>query len=153
MNGGTVIIDGPVPSSFMNGAIDYGNGEFNMTGGLLVGVGMSGMAQAPSPTSTQYSVLVNLNFQRSGNTLVHFQTSSGEPVLTFRPAKAYQSIVFSSPDLAPGSYDLYLDGSCNGTLSYGIYEGGTYTPGTKYTTFTISQITTTVGGGGGGFWW
>jgi hypothetical protein len=151
MNGGTVIINGPIPGSFMNGAIDYGEGTFNMTDGLLVGVGMSGMAQAPSPVSTQYSVLVNLNFQRPANTLVHLQTTSGETVLTFRPTKTYQSIVFSSPDLAPGSYDLYLGGSSTGTLSYGIYEGGTYTPGTKYTTFTISQITTTIGGGG--FFW
>jgi hypothetical protein len=152
MSGGTVIIDGPIPSSFPNGAIDYGNGAFNMTDGLLVAVGMSGMAQGPSPTSTQYSVIINLNVQRPANTLVHLQTTSGETVLTFKPTKAYQSIVFSSPDLAPGSYDLYLGGSSTGTLSYGIYEDGTYTPGTKYTTFTISQITTTVGGGGGFFW-
>ena len=152
MSGGTVIIDGPIPGTFPNGAIDYGNGAFNMTDGLLVAVGMSGMAQGPSPTSTQYSVIINLNAQRPANTLVHLQTTSVETVLTFRPTKAYQSIVFSSPDLAPGSYDLYLGGSSTGTLSYGIYEGGTYTPGTKYTTFTISQITTTIGGGGGFFW-
>ncbi len=152
MSGGTVIIDGPIPGSFPNGAVDYGNGAFNMTDGLLVAVGMSGMSQGPSPTSTQYSVIVNLNTQRPANTLVHFQTSSGETVLTFNPTKSYQSIVFSSPDLALGSYDLYLGGSSTGTLSYGIYEDGTYTPGTKYTTFTISQITTTIGGGGGFFW-
>jgi hypothetical protein len=152
MSGGTVIIDGPIPSSFPNGAIDYGNGAFNMTDGLLVAVGMSGMAQGPSPTSTQYSVIINLNVQRPANTLVHLQTTSGETVLTFKPTKAYQSIVFSSPEVAPGSYDLYLGGSSTGTLSFGIYEGGTYTPGIKYITFTISQITTTVGGGGGFFW-
>ena len=83
---------------------------------------------------------------------MHLQTTSGEAVLTFKPTKAYQSIVFSSPEVAPGSYDLYLGGSSTGTLSFGIYEGGTYTPGIKYITFTISQITTTVGGGGGFFW-
>ena len=152
MSGGTVIVDGPVPGSFPNGAIDYGNGSFNMTGGLLVGVGMSGMAQGPSPTSTQYSVIINLNIQRPANTLVHLQITSGETVLTFRPTKAYQSIVFSSPDLTLGSYDLYLGGSSTGTLSYGIYEDETYSPGTKYISFTISQVSTTIGGGGGFFW-
>jgi hypothetical protein len=83
---------------------------------------------------------------------VNIQNAAGETVLTFRPAKAYKAIVFSSPYLAPGSYDLYLGGSSTGTLSYGIYEDGTYMPGTKYTTFTISQIITTIGSGGF-FWW
>jgi hypothetical protein len=153
MSGGTVIIDGPVPASYPNGAIDYGNGAFNMTGGLLVAVGSADMqVQGPSPASTQYSVIVTLNIKKQANTLVHLQTTSGETVLTFRPTKAYQSIVFSSPDLAPGSYDLYLGGSSTGTVSYGIYENGTYTPGTKYITFTLSQVITTIGGGGGFFW-
>jgi hypothetical protein len=153
MSGGTVIIDGPVPNSPPNGAIDYGNGAFNMTGGLLVAVGSADMqVQGPSPTSTQYSVIVTLNTTKQANTLVNIQNAAGETVLTFRPAKAYKAIVFSSPYLAPGSYDLYLGGSSTGTLSYGIYEDGTYMPGTKYTTFTISQIITTIGSGGF-FWW
>ena len=150
MTGGVVIINGPVPGSFPNGAIDYGNGAFNMTGGLLVAVGSSDMAQGPSTSSTQYSVLVNFLSPRSANTSVNIQTASGETVLTFSPTKSYQSIVFSSPELATGSYDLYLGGSSTGTPSYGIYEDETYTPGTKYTSFTISEIVTTVGGGG--FW-
>jgi len=147
MSGGVVIINGPVPGSFPNGAIDYGGGSFNLTGGILVAVGMSDMAQGPSTSSTQYSVLVNFRSPQSANTLVNIQTASGETVLTFSPTKTYQSIVFSSPELATGSYDLYLGGNSTGTLSYGIYEDGTYSPGTKYTSFTISEIVTTVGSG------
>ena len=150
MSGGVLIINGPVPGSFPNGAIDYGFGSFKLTGGTLVGVGSSDMAQGPSTSSTQYSVLVNFRSSQPANRLVHIQNASGETVLTFSPAKAYQSIVFSSAELATGSYDLYLGGTSTGTLSYGIYEDGTYSPGTKYTSFEISTIVTTIGGGG--FW-
>ncbi len=146
MSGGVLIVNGPVPGSFPNGAIDYGMGSFKMTGGILVGAGSSDMAQAPSPISTQYSVLVNFLFPQFANRLVNIQTASGETVLTFRPKKAYQSIVFSSPELAPGSYNVYLGGSSTGTISYGIYEDGTYSPGNKYTNFTISEVVTIIGG-------
>ena len=149
MNDGFVIVNGPVPGSFPNGAIDYGFGKFNLTGGTIVAVGSADMAQAPTPElSTQYSVLVNFRSSQAANKLVNIQTASGETVLTFRPTKAYQSILFSSAELATGSYNVYLGGTSTGTLSYGVYEDGTYTPGTEYTSFTISEIVTTVGGGG-----
>ena len=44
---------------------------------------------------------------------------------------------------------MYLGGNCTGTLTDGIYEGGTYTAGTKYTTFTVSSIVTKIGDSGG----
>lgn len=149
MNDGFVIVNGPIPGSFPNGAIDYGSGKFKLTGGTIVAVGSADMPQAPTPElSTQYSVLVNLRSPQSAYTLVNIQTASGETVLTFRPTKTYQSIVFSSPELATGSYKVYLGGSSTGTISYGVYEDGTYTPGTQYASFTISEIVTTVGSGG-----
>jgi hypothetical protein len=148
MSGGFVIINGPTDN--FNGAIDYGTGTFKLTGGTIVAVGSSGMAQGPTATSTQYSVLVNLNFQQTPR-LVNLQTASGVTLFTFSPTKTFQSIVFTSPQLAPGSYNLYLGGSSTGTVTDGLYTGGTYTPGTKYTTFTISSIVTTIGGGGGFF--
>ena len=146
MTDGIVIIDGPIPGSAPNGAIDYASGEFNLTGGTLVAVGMSGMVQGPSTTSTQYSVIVTFRTQQSAGTLINIQTSTGQGIITFRPTKAYQSIVFSSSALTRTSYSLYLGGTSTGTLSYGIYTGGTYTPGTRYATFTISSIVTNVSG-------
>lgn len=146
MSGGVLIINGPVPGSFPNGAIDYGSGSFKLTGGTLVGVGSSDMVQGPSTSSTQYSVIATFRSPQSANTLVNIQTASGETVLTFSPTKAYQSIIFSSAELATGSYDLYLGGTSTGTSSYGIYEDGTYSPGTLYISFDISTIVTTIGG-------
>ena len=68
------------------------------------------------------------------------------------PTKAFKSIVYSSPEIAPGSHSLYLGGSHTGTPTDGLYEGGTYTPGALEESFTISSIVTEIGGGGGWGW-
>ena len=149
MSGGTLIVHGS-PAGGGNPAVDRGFGTFNMTGGILLGAGTSIMAQGPTNTSTQYSVLINLNSSQTPR-LINLQTGSGEVLFTFMPIRDFQSIVYCSPQLAPGEYDLYLGGECTGTPADGLYEGGTYTPGTEYTSFTISGITTTIGGGGGFF--
>lgn len=145
MNDGVLIINGPFGGPRPEAAIDYGQGSFKITGGTLVAVGSKVMLQGPGSLSTQNSVIVAFNSSYSPGTLVNFQTTSGQEVLTFSPAKRYESIVFSSPELANGSYDIFLGGSSTGTSSYGIYEGGTYSGGTKYTSFTISEVVTTIG--------
>lgn len=140
MTGGTVIISGP--TSNMNGALDYDR-SFKMTGGFLVAVGSSGMAQAPDSSSTQCSVMINLRAAVRADTLVHVETSEGKELFSFTPAKAYQSIVFSSPDLEKGStYDVYFGGSSTGTVIDDLILDGTYYPGTKYTSITVSGIVT-----------
>ncbi|MEM2099439.1 MAG: carbohydrate-binding domain-containing protein, partial [Candidatus Bathyarchaeia archaeon] len=141
MTGGTVIINGP--TSNMNGALDHVS--FKITGGFLLAVGSSGMAMAPGTNSTQYSMMVNFNTAKSAGTLVNVQTSTGTVLFTFKPTKQYQSLVFSSPVLAVGTtYEIYYGGSVTGTVNDGLYAGGTYTPGTKYRSFTLSSITTTI---------
>jgi hypothetical protein len=145
MTGGVVLIDGP--SEDMNSALDHE--AFNMTGGVLVAVGSSGMALPPGTLSTQYSVMLNFQSRYSAGTLIHVQESDGTEVFTFRPTKQFQSVVFSFPSLALGStYEVYVRGSCTGTITDGLYSGGTYTPGTKYTTFTISTMVTRIGQSG-----
>lgn len=145
MTDGIVLVNGPTTSD--NGALDY-DATFNISGGLFVAVGSAGMAQAPSTTSTQNSVLINLSGTLPGGTLINIRNESGESILTFAPSKEYQSIVFSSPDLVNGDYALYYGGSADGTVTDGLYTGGTYTPGTEYATFTVSGVTTTLGRGG-----
>ena len=71
------------------------------------------------------------------------QNEDGREILTFVPTKSYQSIAFSSPELIKDStYNVYYGGSSTGTVTDGLYQGGTYTPGTKYTSFTISGVVT-----------
>jgi hypothetical protein len=128
-----------------NGALDY-DGTFNITGGLLVAAGSAGMAAAPNDTSSQASLLIGFDSALEAGTLVHIQTSEGEEVLTFAPAKTFQSLVFSSPELTQGvSYEVYYGGTSDGTETDGLYEDGTYTSGTLQTEFTVSGAVTQIG--------
>ncbi len=148
MTGGVAIVNGPTNSG--NGALDANT--FNVSGGLLVAVGSSGMAQAPSSTSTQYSVIHNFDSVQEAGTMIHIASADGEDILTFVPTKEYQSVVVSSPDLANGAtYTVYSSGSSTGTATDGLYSDGSYTAGTEVTSFTISSITTSSGAAGGGF--
>lgn len=140
MTGGTVIVHGPIMND--NGAIDY-NSYFNMTGGILVAAGSSPMAQQPGTSSTQCTVMVNFSSPRAAGTLFHVRKTDATEILTFRPSKNYQSIVFCLPTLAKSTgYNMYLNGSCTGTEVDGLYSGGSYTPGTALTGFTISSVVT-----------
>jgi hypothetical protein len=149
MTGGVVIVNGPTSNN--NGALDYA-GAFNLTGGFIVAVGSAGMAQAPSTSSTQYSVVYTFESPQVAGTMVHIETKDGQEILTFVPTKAYQSVVLSSPDLENGStYLVYSGGSSTGTATDGLYSGGTYAAGTEAASFTISSMVTGAGLLGGGF--
>jgi hypothetical protein len=142
MTGGTVLVNGPTNAG--NGALDY-DGTFNISGGFFVAAGSAGMAQSPSASSTQNSLLVNFSGTLPGGTLVSIVNAAGESILTFAPSKEYQSIVFSSAELVNGDYTLYYGGSSTGAATDGLYQGGAYTPGTEYTSFTVSSVVTGIG--------
>jgi len=146
MTDGVVIVHGPVEN--MNGALDC-DGSFSISGGLLVAAGSAGMAQAPDESSTQPSLLLNFSSTLRAGTLVHIVASDGREVLTFAPAKDYQSIAFSSAELVTGaSYVVYYGGSASGAAADGLYQDGVYTGGTEYTSFTASSMVTMIGSRG-----
>ena len=143
MTGGTVIVNGPTNNG--NGPLDY-TGSFNITGGYLLAVGSSGMAQAPSNTSTQYAVMYNFDTMLTAGKMVHIETQAGEDILTFMPAKEYQSVLLSSSALQNGeTYVVYTGGGSTGTAMDGLFSDGDYTAGTQVTSFTVTGIIT--GGG------
>ncbi|MGD9316595.1 MAG: VTC domain-containing protein [Anaerolineae bacterium] len=149
MTAGTVIVNGPTNDG--NGPLDY-LGTFNISGGYLVAVGSSGMAQAPSTTSTQYSVMYNFTSPQAAGTMVHIETESGQEVFTFTPAKLYQSVLLSSPGLENGStYVVYSGGSSSGTAADGLFSGGAFTGGSQVSSFTITSMVTGESTGMGGF--
>ena len=88
MSGGTVHVDGPTNNG--NGALDY-NGTFDITGGELIAVGSSGMMQNVSNSSTQNTILVNLNSSTSGDITIGS--------VKYSPKKQYQSVLISSSSL------------------------------------------------------
>ncbi len=101
-------------------------------------VGSAGMAQGPSSSSSQYSANLQFGTQQSANILVDIRSASGEDLLTFCPTKSYQSLVFSSPELTAGTYNVYVGGSSTGTTLNGLYHDGTYSEGTNYGSFILS---------------
>lgn len=142
MTDGTVLVNGPTSSG--NGALDY-DGTFKLNGGFLIAAGISGMAEAPSSSSSQYCIKATLQYTQSADNIFHIETSDGTSIVTFSPCKSYSSVVFSSPELAQGeTYSIYLDGSSSGTSTDGLYSDGNYTKGSLFKSFTISQIITTV---------
>ena len=133
INGGEIYVDGPTSGG--DGALDYAD-TCEINGGILVAAGSIGMATAPTSGSTQYSVNAAFSKTYNGETKVTVKDSSGNEVLTYTPAKNFQSFVFSTDKLKSGE-------------TYTIYAGDT-----QEGTFTVSDITTTVGnvssGMGGG---
>ena len=45
-------------------------------------------------------------------------------------------------------YTYYTGGSAAGTLTDGLYQAGTYTPGSQVSSFNVNDTVTTVGSGG-----
>lgn len=58
------------------GVVFIENGT-EITGGTLVAAGSSGMAQAPGTSSTQYSILVNLESAQEAGTMLHMESERG----------------------------------------------------------------------------
>lgn len=147
MTGGTVLVNGPTGNN--NGALDYG-GSFNVTGGLLVAAGSAGMAQAPSATSTQYTLAQTFSSVQAAGTLVHVVGQDGYEVVTFAPGKSFQSIVVSSPALVKGgTYTIYAGGKSTGLATDGLVSGGTYTGGQQVASYTLDSVVTGAAGGMG----
>lgn len=104
MTGGVVKVFGPTSNG--DGALDY-DGSFNLTGGTLLGVGSSGMAQTVSKESSQVNLAFYLNASTTAKTVT--LTQNGKTLITFTPHKAFQQIVFSSPELTTGEVTITVD--------------------------------------------
>jgi len=138
-NGGTIIVHGP-PNQPEVG-LDV-NGPFLVHGSFaIVSQINSSMLEVPSNQSTQRSVMLRRSQTLPGGTLFHIEDTSGNSLVTFRPARNYSAILLSTEDLISGTtYRVYTGGTCTGTERDGLYTGGTYAGGTLRATFTSSGI-------------
>ncbi|WP_226528098.1 carbohydrate-binding domain-containing protein [Metabacillus niabensis] len=140
MKDGIVIVNGPTEN--MNGPVDY-DSSFNITGGFIVAVGSSGMSQAHSEDSSQTGVLMTYPEMQSAGTMIHLEDSDGKNIVRFTPAKDYQTVFISSPELTKdASYTLYSGGTSTGEEANGLYTDGKAEGGTKVINFTISETVT-----------
>ena len=96
MEGGTLLINGP--DSGGDGALDY-DGEGVITGGTVIAVGSSGMAQGFSNTSTQNSILYGFESWAEAGDTVRLTDENGSVLAEFVPEKRYNSAVISVPGL------------------------------------------------------
>lgn len=143
LSGGTIIVHGP-PSQPEVG-LDV-NGTFLVSGGFTVVAQInSNMVETPGGSSTQRSVLLKTTTTIAANTIFRIQDTSGNDIVTFKPARNYSSILVSSAAFTAGTtYRVYTGGTCTGTLRDGLYTGGTYAPGTLKTSFTSTSMVQTV---------
>lgn len=143
ITGGDIVSYGGLADA--NSGLDA-DGEITITGGTLVATGS--MMGIPGDTSTQESVYVSFGGTQSAGTLVSIQ-SDGTEVLTIAPVVDFQTLLYSSGDLADGiTYDVYLGGSSTTTSVDGVYEPGGYTPGSQMGTTTTELPAGAFGPGG-----
>ena len=99
VEGGDIVIYGPENGG--NGAIDYA-GSGTISGGSVLAIGYSQMAQGFSDSSTQYSFLWNLDSIVNSGQEATIKNSSGDIIYSWTSEKSYNSIVFSCSDLVGG---------------------------------------------------
>lgn len=109
INGGAIYISGSVGNG--DSAIDYGL-EATISGGSIVAAGFSGMAEAFSSESQQYSILYKMQDTKAAGTSVVVRDSSGAEILSFTPDKEYNCLILSSPEMKEGeTYTIEIDGN------------------------------------------
>lgn len=124
VSGGETYVSGAANGG--NGALDYA-GEAQITGGIVVAAGMSTMAQNFGSSSTQGTMLVEVQSQTAG-TQVELRDSQGNVLVSFAPGKAYDSVVISCPQIVEGETYTVVAGSSEtqvtmDTLVYGQGHG------------------------------
>lgn len=113
VTGGEIYIDGPVQGG--NGALDC-SGSATISGGIVIAVGSSGMAENFSSSSTQGSMLVTVSASMISGEIT-LQDSNGNSLLSYTPAKSYNSVVISCPKLTSGETYTLLAGDTTTTVT------------------------------------
>lgn len=99
VSGGELYIAGSTNSS--DGALDYGL-LAEVSGGIVVAAGQSGMAMNFGSSSMQGSILVNTQTQQSAGTTIALMDSDGTQLLSLTAKKSYNSVVISCPEIEDG---------------------------------------------------
>ncbi|MFQ9510632.1 MAG: carbohydrate-binding domain-containing protein [Lachnospiraceae bacterium] len=122
INDGTVIINGAMSSG--NGYFDC-DGTFLVNGGILLGLGGSGMLVTPSDSSAQNSITVIGDTYKAGSE-ISIKDSTGKVLYSYVTKKSFTAMTFSSLDIQVGeSYDIYVNGVLLKTIeATGVSSGG-----------------------------
>ena len=126
VSGGEVYVSGPTSDG--DSAIDYGDGSTaTITGGTVVALGSTGMAEGFGNSSTQGSMLISAS-GNAGDT-VTLSDSSGKVLCSYVAQKGFACVLVSAPGVEQGksytlkvgsnSIDVTLDG-----ITYSNVSGG-----------------------------
>lgn len=121
LSGGFVVVYGPTDSG--NGAIDYEK-SFAVSGGELIALGSSGMAQAPGTLSQP---CLSIYADVSENSKIEVRDSSGNVVMSTTTPKKCGSLIFTSDKFKSGeSYSIYANDTLLSTVTAetGVTGGG-----------------------------
>lgn len=147
LTGGTVLVSGPTNNG--NGAFDYGKGA-SVTGGTLIALGSSGMAQGFSEAQNQGAILAGIS-QSSGGTNIAVCDADGKTVASFTPKKAYSSIVITAPGIQlDQKYSIYSGATVEGADENGYAVGASISGGDLVSEITLDTLLYGGSGMGGG---
>lgn len=136
ITGGVIIVDGPTDSG--NGALDY-DGSCTIDGGTLIAAGMSGMAQMPSSSSSQASVMITFSSMQSAGTLISI-LDGNDALLSYAPDISFNCIVISTPSMIQGStYTLASGGTVSGDVTGNAYLNGFVSDASALCEFSLSS--------------
>ena len=137
LTGGVVLVCGPTNNG--NGAFDYGSGA-SVTGGVLIAVGTSGMAQGFSQAENQGAILESFSY-RSGGTNIALCDESGNAIVVFTPKKDYQCAVITAPEIQQGkTYKLYAAVEVSEVDKNGFARNIACTGGTHIADITMDSL-------------
>ena len=115
ISGGSTVVYGATDNG--NAAFDY-DGTATLTGGEVLAIGMSGMAQAPDGTVLSFTTTLS-----AGDTIV-IKDADGSEVISSGAVKTANSVIYAFSGLTEGeTYTLYVNGTAAATAEAGTYSG------------------------------
>lgn len=112
ISGGYTVICGPNRGD--TATLDYDRGA-NITGGVFIGTGASGMAQTFNQSSQ--GVLTTRTAGQSAGARVTVRDANGKELVSFEPKLDFSVVIFSSPELVTGQNYKITVGSANTDLT------------------------------------
>ena len=127
------------PTNSGNAAFDF-DGSATVSGGILMALGSSGMAQGFTTAENQGAILVTFSTQ-SANTALSLCDEDGRVLVSFTPSKAYASAVITAPGIEKGEkYSVVAGGTVADTDAMGFAKDTTLEGGNTLKTLEMSSL-------------
>ena len=116
INGGKILA---IAKPGADAGIDSETGTF-INGGEVIATG--DMADPISSNSKQNYVIFSFTEKPEKDNIITLLDSNDNVIFSYVTDRTYTNLVYSSSKLKDGTYNLYKDGTINGTLNNGVYN-------------------------------